>query len=166
MTTLERAKREDLAAYAAIIEDAKLFQREQGFVQWTDDYPNADTVAQDMDLGRGYALEVDGQVAGYLCLDFGGEPDYDEIQGEWRLDAPYAVVHRMALHRSFRGRGLAETTFRLVEERCRQQGFTYLRIDTDPQNQRMQHVLTRSGFTYCGVIFFQGGGKAAFDKIL
>lgn len=165
MEVLELARMEELADCAAIIEGAKLFQREQGFDQWKDDYPNADSIAQDIRMDRGYVLRVEGKVAGYLCVDLGGEPAYDEIRGEWHLDAPYAVVHRMAFHRDFRGRGLSDTAFSLVEDLCREKGVPYIRIDTDPRNQRMQHILKKNGFVYCGTILYLGE-KLAFDKIL
>ena len=31
-----------------------------------------------------------------MCIDLDGEPAYKDIRGTWRLDEPYAVVHRMA----------------------------------------------------------------------
>ena len=53
--------------------------------------------------GTGYVIRVDGTLAGYLSIGFSGDPDYAKIRGSWRLDAPYAVVHRMAFSGKFRG---------------------------------------------------------------
>lgn len=166
MHTLELAKLEEIHVYCGIIEDGKRFQKEQGFVQWTEDYPNMDTIREDIREKRGYALKIDGCIAGYMCIDFAGEPAYDSIEGKWRSDASYAVVHRMAFSKDFRGMGLADIAFQLVEKLCLENKISYIRVDTDFPNQRMQHSLTKNGFENCGVIVFQGSGKLAYDKLL
>lgn len=166
MNTLEPAKMEELEACAALIEEGRAFQQEQGFVQWTPDYPNRDTVKKDIETGKGYVLKVDGLLAGYLCVDFDGEPAYEDIQGRWETGEPYAAVHRMAFGGRFRGRGLAASAFALVGELCLKRGVTAIRGDTDPQNLRMQHVLEKSGFQRRGTIVFQGGEKLAYDLSL
>lgn len=166
MKTLETAKREELQQYMEIIEDAKKFQQEQGFVQWTDDYPNIYTLAGDIEAARGYVLKFDGQVAGYMCIDFDGDPSYADIRGAWRWEPPYAVVHRMALSRNFRDKGLSAAAFQLIDKICLEKGVKNIRMDTDPFNQRMQHVLKKNGFEQCGIIVFQGSDKLAFDKLL
>lgn len=166
MTALEPAKAEELAVCYEIIEMGRAFQQEQGFVQWTQDYPNRETIRGDIAAGKGWVLKVDGRIAGYMCIDFNGEPAYHCIDGRWSADLPYGVVHRLAFHRDFRGRGLAGTAFGLVEELCRARGVLYIRADTDFPNRRMQHVLTKCGYTHCGTVLFQGSGKMAYDKLL
>ena len=37
---LEPARPEELDRYCAVIQAGRDFQREQGFVQWTEDYPS------------------------------------------------------------------------------------------------------------------------------
>lgn len=121
---------------------------------------------RDIEIGKGYLLKIDGENAGYMCIDFDGEPAYDDILGKWRTDGAYAVVHRMAFKRECTGKGLADTAFGLIEKLCTENGVFCIRVDTDPENKRMQHVLKRQGFESCGVIVFQGSEKLAFDKIL
>ena len=166
MDTLELARMEDIGACWQIIDEGRLFQREQGFVQWTEDYPNPDTIREDVQAEKGYVLRSGGVIAGDLCVDFSGEPAYAEIDGAWSADAPYAVVHRLAFSRAARGKGLSDSVFALVEALCRERGVGYIRADTDFPNQRMQHILARNGFRRCGVIVFQGSGKLAYDKLL
>ncbi len=108
---LETAKAEHLEQYEEILRAGRRFQQEQGFIQWTENYPNRDTILEDIRFQRGYALLVDGAIAGYLCIDFAGEPAYENIDGAWRTAGPYAVVHRLALSSDFRGRGLGDAAF-------------------------------------------------------
>ena len=166
MYTLETALPGDVELCYSIIDDARRFQREQGSIQWTDDYPSIETIRGDIREGKGRVLRADGSIVGYMCVDFSGEPAYQDIRGAWGRNAPYAVIHRMALHRERRGIGAADAAFRLAEELCLGEGVRYIRVDTDPLNARMRHILRKNGFQYRGTILFQGGDRAAFDKVL
>lgn len=166
MKTLELAHTDELTVCIRIISEGREFQRKQGFVQWTDDYPNIENIRNDIQNEKGYVVKVNRKIAGYMCIDFDGEPAYDSIQGEWKTSIPYAVVHRLAFSREFRGIGLADITFRLIEKLCLSKGIKNIRVDTDFSNMRMQHILEKNGFTQCGTIIFQGSGKLAYDKIL
>lgn len=166
MITLELAEKENARLYFEMIEEGRRFQQEQGFVQWTKDYPNLDTIRGDIQAEKGYVLKAEGEAAAYMCIDFGGEPAYDHIEGAWRAEEPYAVVHRLAFAGKFRGKGLADKVFSLVEELCQERGIRYIRVDTDFPNKRMQHILEKNGYVNCGVVIFQGSGKLAYDKIL
>ena len=166
MNTLELAQAEDLEVCNEIIQTGREFQREQGFVQWTDGYPSLDTIRDDIQTQKGYVIKADGKIAGYMCIDFDGEPAYDTIQGAWQTEEPYAVVHRMAFRQEFRGMGLTRAAFQLIQELCISKGVKSIRVDTDFPNKRMQHILEKSGFAHCGIIDFQGSGKLAYDKFL
>lgn len=166
MYLLELARTEELDRCNEIIDAGRAFQKEQGFVQWTDDYPNRETLKDDIKGKKGYVVKSDGKIAGYMCIDFDGEPAYREIQGKWETGEPYAVVHRMAFSPEFRGMGLTGITFRLIDELCLANDIKNIRVDTDFANRRMQHILEKNGFTRRGVIVFQGGEKLAYDKSL
>ena len=111
-------------------------------------------------------IRSDGAIAAYLCIDFDGEPAYGEIRGAWQTEEPYAVVHRMAFAGEFRGQGLTQTAFRLIEALCLERGVRSLRVDTGLPNRRMQHILEKNGFSHRGTIYFQGGERMAYDKAL
>ena len=82
MHTLELALQQELEVCSEIIKEGREFQKEQGFVQWTDDYPSKETIQSDIESGKGYIVKADGQIAGYLCIDFSGEPAYEAIEGK------------------------------------------------------------------------------------
>ncbi len=161
--TLEPAAMDDAALCMDILNESRQFQRTQGFVQWTDDYPGIDTIRSDIENNNGYLIQADGMAAGYLCLDFTGEPAYARIKGAWHSEQPYAVIHRLAICAQFREKGLADTAFALVKQRCLDCRTTYLRADTHSENKRMQHILTKNGFTACGIISLRGEERLAYD---
>ncbi|WP_418667804.1 GNAT family N-acetyltransferase [Allofournierella sp.] len=166
MNTLEPAKKEEAGQCARILGDGREFQKEQGFVQWTENYPNLDTVCEDIKAQKGYVLKVDEKLAGYMCIDFSGEPAYTDIKGAWRAQRAYAVVRRIAFSKEFIGIGLADIAFKLIEKVCLDNKVPYIRINTGFSNRRMQHILEKNGFVQCGVVVLQGGEKIAYDKLL
>ena len=145
------------------IEDARAYHKSLGFEQWHPDYPTKQTILDDIDQGFGYAFEKDNHVAGYCCIIIGDEPAYHEIDGAWKTDRPYAVVHRMAFNSDVRGSRLSKTAFDLIKEYCRSEGIDAIRADTQEENKVMQHILEREGFQYCGLIQFDGGPKLAYE---
>lgn len=167
MNTLESAKINDLEICMKILNDGKMFQREHGFIQWDDDYPTVNLIKGDIENQKGYVVKSDGKIAGYMCIDFDGEPAYKDIRdGSWNTDDSYAVVHRMALNKDFIGKGMSDITFKLIEKLCLEKDIHNIRVDTHSSNKRMQHVFKRNSFKQCGVIIYQGGDRLAFDKKL
>ena len=164
--SLELAELKDVSVCYEIIEDGRAFQQEQGFIQWTEKYPNRDTIVEDIQRQKGYVLKSDQDILGYMLIDFDGEPAYDTIKGAWRSDAPYGVIHRLAFSKKARGKGIAHKAFALIDEMCLAHNVPYIRIDTGFQNKRMQHILEKNGYVKCGSVIFQGGEFLAYDKIL
>lgn len=166
MYTLELAELKDVSVCYGIIEDGRAFQQEQGFVQWTEKYPNRDTILEDIQNQKGYVIKSDQEILGYMLIDFDGEPAYDNINGAWRVDAPYGVIHRMAFSKNARGKGIADKAFAMIDKICLDNNVPYIRIDTGFENKRMQHILEKNGYVKCGTIIFQGGEFLAYDKLL
>ena len=87
-------------------------------------------------------------------------------KNKWNTDLPYAVIHRMAISGKYREKGLSTFAFNLIEDFCLSKNVENIRVDTDFQNRRMQHILEKIGFSKCGAVIFQGGKKLAYDKKL
>lgn len=166
MLTLRIAERAEAACAMEIIDEAKAFLKAQGIDQWQTGYPDLARIQLDLELKKGY-FAVDGErIVGYLCVDFDGEPAYEGLDGAWHTEAPYVVVHRMAMKQESRGRGCASAVFAAVADLARSRGVTAFRVDTDEANQIMKHLLSKNGFAYCGTICFDNSEKIAFDKCI
>lgn len=161
---LRKAKGDELDTAMALIDQAKAFLKQQGVDQWQSGYPDRDCIAADIAAEKGYFCVEDGTVAGYLCIDFDGEPAYASLNGTWLTQEAYVVVHRMALDDRVKGRGLASRAFALVEELARKRGVHSFKVDTDRDNRIMRHLLEKNGFTDCGTIRFDNSEKIAFEK--
>ena len=150
---LQPADRKEAEKAMALIDEAKEFLKSQGIIG-------------DLAHGRGYFIGEGSSAAAYLCIDFAGEASYETLQGSWKSDLPYAVVHRMAISGAYRGHGIASIAFQLIEELCIQKGIYSVRVDTDEKNAIMRHVLEKNGFDYCGTIWFDNSVKYAYEKML
>ena len=164
--TLVPAALTDLPVCMEILDSGRTFQRRQGFIQWRDGYPAQSDVQRDIETGGAYLLTVDSAPAAYVFIGFDGDPAYPLIDGQWRFEEPYGVLHRVAISDGFRGMGLSDVLFSLAGELVRSHGLHCLRIDTHEDNQRMQHVLTKNGFSCCGTVLQNGEPRLAYDKKL
>ena len=98
--------------------------------------------------GCSYLAEKDGEAVGTFAFIPSPEPTYGYIEGAWLDDAPYYVIHRIAASRKSRG------LFKAMLDYCF--GKTdNIRIDTHRDNVIMQHLLSKHGFAYCGIIYLQ-----------
>lgn len=162
------AVKEDLLVAMAMIQDAKNFHKEIGLDQWSDAYPATEDIEGDIAAGKGYFL-CDGETkVGYLCLDSDGEDAYHDLEGQWLTsdDAVYLVIHRLALSASYRGKGYSSSVFPLAEQFCKEKGIQSIRVDTHKDNQIMQHLIPKADFTYCGLVYYFGSPRTAFEKIV
>ena len=79
---------------------------------------------------------------------------------------PYVVVHRLALDRHSRGKGLASQVFALAEALAQKRNIHSFKVDTDNDNEIMKHLIEKNGFQYCGTICFDNSEKIAYEKLI
>ena len=163
MMELRKAQLSEIDICYQCIEDARAYHRSMGFEQWHPDYPTRQTIADDISGGIGYVFVSEQEIIGYCCMFIGDESAYHRIDGAWKTDEPYAVVHRMAFSQKARGSGLSKEAFELIKDFCLTNGINAIRVDTQDENKVMQHILLREGFQYCGLVQFDGGPKLAYE---
>lgn len=166
MVNLRPAKKADFKQIMDLICQARVHLKKLGVEQWQGEYPDRACIEEDILLARGYMLEVDQTAAGYLVIDFDGEPSYESLKGQWKSQKPYGVIHRLTVADAYKGRGLSAEAFRLTEELCSARGIQSIKVDTDENNEAMKHVLDRCGYSYCGTICFDKSEKIAYEKLI
>lgn len=160
---LRKAKMDEANSLYQCIEDARAYHNSMGFVQWHPGYPTLATIKDDIEAGIGYTFTENNEIYGYCCIILGDEPAYHVIDGAWKTERPYAVVHRMAFLRTARGKGFSGKAITLIKNFCIEHKIEAIRVDTQDANKIMQHILEREGFEYCGLITFDGGPKLAYE---
>ena len=158
---IRKATNEDLDRLMEIYSDARAFMRENGNPdQWGDSYPSRELIKQDILEDCCYVCEAQGEAVGVFYYREGNDPTYRSIyEGEWINDAPYAVIHRIAV--ATHCRGVASFCFSYCFARC-----PNIRIDTHRQNLPMQRSLAKNGFSRCGIIYLEDGSeRIAYQKV-
>jgi len=163
-----KATESDVNSIMNIIKQAQDYFKEQGINQWQNNYPNPDTIRNDISKGYGYVLLKNGRIIGTVAVSFDGEKTYESIyDGKWISDLEYAVIHRMAIDSSLKGLGLASVIMRYIENMCLNRGIHSIRIDTHEDNKSMQRLIEKNGFQYCGIIYLADKSKRlAFEKLI
>lgn len=163
---LEKAKTQDIPSILEIVEEAKEYFRSQGINQWQDGYPNAASIAADIQNGYGFLLREKGDAVAYASISFDGEPTYTVIEeGQWRSEEKYAVIHRVCVKNRYKGQGVASCFLEKAKELCREKHIHWIRMDTHKENQSMQKFLRKNGFELQGIIYLQNGDpRLAFDR--
>ncbi len=158
----------DIDDIMVIIKQAQAYLKSKGINQWQNNYPNPETFKSDIDSGYSYVLVKEGRVIATAAISFDGEETYNEIhEGEWLSDYDYAVIHRVAVDSLLKGMGLSQEVIRQTEVQCRQRKIRSIKVDTHEQNESMQRLLLKCGFSYCGVIYLNDGSKRlAYEKLV
>lgn len=153
---IRQATYEDIEALMEIFAAAKQIMRASGNMhQWNDGYPSREVVMRDIDCGHCYVMCENESIIGTMALIPGPDPTYSYIEGEWPGDEPYYVIHRIAT--AAPGRNVAMRMYDWAFEHILENGCNVIRIDTHRDNCIMKHILTKYGFTMCGVIYLADG---------
>lgn len=166
MIELHLATPDDIPVIMDICDDARRFQRKQGFNQWPDGYPSDAVITADIVASRGFMILLDGMKVGYCVIDFAGEQEYERLSDIWASTAPYAAVHRLALSANVRGRKLGLPLFEVIEQFVMANGVYVIKADTGLENIRMQRLLISAGYSDRGIHQFEWGLRIAYDKVL
>jgi GNAT superfamily N-acetyltransferase len=149
-----------------ILEQAIARRKADGSDQWQDGYPNPQVVAEDIKNGYGYVLAAGDKIAGYVALLINDEPAYEDIKGKWLTSGDFVVYHRVAISDEFLGQGLAQQLLKHIEDYAAEKGINSVRADTNYDNKGMLRIFEKLGYVYCGEVFFRGGARKAFEKVL
>jgi hypothetical protein len=83
--------------------------REHGNMgQWVGGYPSRELLERDIENGQLYLCTESEEICGVFCYFEGEDPTYRKIfNGAWLNDAPYGVIHRIAV--AAQGRGVVRS---------------------------------------------------------
>lgn len=168
----------DLDAILSIVEDGRASLASLGIDQWQNGYPTPDVLLEDIRREHGYiALDEQGNALGIISAIFGGEPQYDTIEGgSWLTDSlshepRYCAIHRVAVAKEASGKGVASFMMQSIEDLARDQQAESIRIDTHEGNKPMRQLISKCGYTECGIIFVRDRHettreRVAYEKLL
>ncbi|WP_066870802.1 GNAT family N-acetyltransferase [Clostridium mediterraneense] len=158
----------DIDRIMIIIKQAQNYFKENNIDQWQNNYPNAETIRNDIKNNDSYVLIKDGEIVATTALSFDGDSNYDHIyDGSWLSNNKFAVIHRIAVDNKYKGLGLSSEIIKKAEKMCLEREVHSIKVDTHKDNLSMQKLLKKNNFKYCGVIYVSDGtARVAFEKLL
>jgi GNAT superfamily N-acetyltransferase len=161
-----KAKTTDLQQIWKIIQQAIQRRKADGSNQWQDGYPNPEVLQKDIKKKEGFVL-MDGEIIlGYCAILINDEPAYANIEGEWLTNEDFVVFHRVAIAEEFLGKGLAQKMIIFIEEFALANNIFSVKADTNFDNYAMMKIFEKTGYTYCGEIYFRESPRKAYEKKL
>ena len=161
-----KAEISDIDAIWAILQQAILRRKKDGSDQWQDGYPNPKIIQNDIEKGEGFVLTEGEIIIGYSAVIINDEPVYAEIEGNWLTNDDFVVFHRVAISEKYLGKGLSQIMIQHIEDFARNNNIFSLKVDTNFDNIAMMKILEKSGFIYCGEVYFRGSSRRAYEKVL
>ena len=157
---IRKANRQDLPRIHEIYETARQFMRDNGNLsQWGEGDRPEDLLEEDIHHENLYVLEEindknmtdQERIHAVFVFMKGPDPVYVRIEhGSWKSDTEYSAVHRVASD------GTVRNILGQIMDYCKER-VPHLRIDTHEDNKVMQHVLEKSGFERCGIVYVPDG---------
>ncbi|PJI09324.1 MULTISPECIES: GNAT family N-acetyltransferase [Clostridium] len=163
-----KATYSDIDKIMKIIGEAQAYFKEKEIDQWQNNYPNFETIKNDIENENSFVLLRNNIVVGTAMISFEGEKTYDIIyDGKWLTNEKFAVIHRISVDVNCKGEGLASIIIKNVEKMCLNKGVHSIKVDTHKDNLSMQKLLSKNGFKYCGIIHLKDKSeRMAFEKVL
>jgi GNAT superfamily N-acetyltransferase len=140
---VRRATPTDAAVAGEILDEATAYVATLGYDQWTVPFPQGE-LAERIERGELYVVEVDGQTAATLTLLW----DDPAFWGERPPDAVY--LHKLAVRRAHAGYGLGAAVVEWVDAQAAAAGRRYVRLDCHRDDPGIRAYYERLGFEHRG----------------
>ncbi|KPI54976.1 acetyltransferase [Clostridioides difficile] len=163
---IRKANMNDLEKIMKIIKATVEEMKDYNNTQWDENYPSDKDFVSDIKKQDLYVDEIDGDLAGFICLNYEEPEEYVDLN--WSSNKKAMVIHRMAVNPSFRKKGIASKLVDFAEKLAEENSVSYLKSDTYSINSKMNAFLTKCGFIKIGEMSFLGKEKSfyCYDKIL
>ncbi|HAT4111912.1 TPA: GNAT family N-acetyltransferase [Clostridium perfringens] len=163
-----QAKISDLDQIVEIIELSKKYLKETKVDQWQDGYPAKEDLRRDIESGNSYVLTNKDEIVATTVISLDGESTYNSIfNGEWITNEEYIVMHRVAVHDKYKGKGIFKELIKEAESLALNKGIFSIKIDTHRDNISMQRAVVKNNFKRCGIIYLEDRSeRIAFEKAL
>jgi ribosomal protein S18 acetylase RimI-like enzyme len=145
---VRQGRSEDVAAVMALVRRVVPLMRENGNLQWDEQYPNVGVFQRDVDHSQLWVAEIDSQIAGVAAITTDQEPEYANVG--WDTSETAIVVHRLAVDPACQGKGIAASLMQQAETVARSRNIPILRVDTNSENQATQRLFPKLGYTLAG----------------
>lgn len=121
--------------------------------QWDRFYPNRFVIKDDIKKGNLYGIFEEDQLVAAITLDANGSKRYEQVKWEDFNGYPL-IVHRLAVHPYYQGKGFGKILLGFAEESARKNKHTSIRFDVFSENPVAVRLYEKAGYVERGEIHF------------
>jgi ribosomal protein S18 acetylase RimI-like enzyme len=150
---IELAQNHQAEKIHALLQACGTHMRENGIMQWNENYPLLTHVESDIKNGGMYCMMDDLNIAGIVVIDENQSPEYLDV--DWTFhEEPILVVHRFAVHPSYQKAGIGKKLMDFALEHAVKNNYKNIRLDAYSGNERTQKFYLNRGYQKVGEIYF------------
>jgi len=146
-------KLDELDAILTLTRACGKHMRENGIDQWDENYPDLARLKNDILTETLFAYRDNDEVVGIIVLNETQDAEYEDVNWSTSELDKNIVVHRLAVHPSCQGKGIARKLMDFAESWARNNDYDAIRLDTFSQNPRNQRFYSNRGYTDLGPVF-------------
>ncbi len=163
---IRRAAVADIPMIMDIFEKCVSSMEEGGLYLWNSDYPNREIIESDIVSGCVLIIVQDDCIQAYIAINEEEPAEYGAIN--WASRNKHLVIHRLAAHPGFQGRGYARELVKQAETYALADGRSSIRLDAYCENMSAVSLYESSGYSKKGEVFFEFKEKPfyCYEKIL
>ncbi|MGE4571517.1 MAG: GNAT family N-acetyltransferase [Candidatus Izemoplasmatales bacterium] len=154
------ANQEDLVVIKELAALVRENMQNSGLQQWLGNYPDIDIFQSDFQKSGLYVYLIDNQIIASISILPENDPPYKEIQ--WIKDKSL-VIHRLLVHPYYQKQGIGKAMFEKAIEETKK-GYQSLKVDTHPDNHKMQNLILKMNFKYMG--YLSSINRLAYELIV
>ncbi|HOP56585.1 MAG TPA: GNAT family N-acetyltransferase [Bacillota bacterium] len=133
----------------------------EGISQWSLTYPSLQDFANDHEDGSLLIYESEGTILGSVTIKPENDPAYAKIIWEGKNAF---VIHRLMVLPEARMKGIGKTLFMAAIEKAKTSKADSVKVDTHPDNLRMQRLILKMGFKRKG--YLESINRIGYELIL
>ena len=145
------AEIKDLDEIMIIINDGKKALKKDGVDQWQNGLPDREGILENILTGESFVYEGNGEILSFAYLKKDYEEDYREIEVDFKNHGPYLTIHRLSVRESAKKKGVAKKFFDEIIRYGKKLKMESIRIDTHPDNFKMQNLIRKFSFKKVGI---------------
>lgn len=151
----------DLEVIASLAKVVRGDMVSKGLNQWVGDYPNIDNFRSDLDKGGLFVLVEADKIVGSCSILKENDIAYKEVvwNGKNAL-----VIHRILIDPTYQGKGFGKEMVNFAYKKVLNEGYDSLKIDTHPDNIKMQKMLKGLSFEFRG--YLASINRLAYEKLV
>ncbi len=147
------AQVQDLLIIMSMFSECISSMESQGIYQWNEHYPTHAIVEEDIKNGYGYVIKEEDLCEAYFAINEEQPIEYGQVK--WGdADGKNLIIHRLAVHPDFQGRGIAGRLMEFIEAYARKNKYSSVRLDVYSANKVAQKLYLSKGYANIGEVTF------------